>query len=80
MKRILSAFLAIVLVFNWMILPACAQTAVQEEKSLVSKKLENEMKSCISKIYGSENTEEIYANVYKLIEITTYGHPKYLTH
>ena len=79
MKRILSAFLAIVLVFNWMILPACAQTAIQEEKSLVSKKLENEMKSCISKIYGPENTEEIYANVYKLIEKTKSERPKYLT-
>lgn len=31
------------------------------------------------KIYGSENTEEIYANVYKLIEKTKSERPKYLT-
>ena len=71
MKRIISAFLALILVFNWMIMPVCAQNstekAASQENTLVSKKLENEMKSCISKIYGADKTDEIYANIYKLI-------------
>lgn len=52
------------------ILNKSTEELVTESEAIVPKKLEITMKSSIEKIYGKENTNEIYSKIFEIIENT----------
>lgn len=79
MHKKLSSLLCIaILLSNTNVFPAVAQTNMSTQKdvislfkksdnSFISRKLENDMKSAISSIYGKDNVDEIYPQIVSLI-------------
>ncbi len=77
--KILTLFLISAFGFNSLCLPVSAiniidnktaaaanETKVSQTEEIIPAKLEKEMKSAISKIYGAENTDKIYANIVEI--------------
>lgn len=77
-NKFIAGILASLLLMNTMIAvpvfaegiqSSAAETVVLQD-SLVPEKIEKEMRDAITRVYGSENTDEIYAKIVQIIEKT----------
>lgn len=73
-KKIISFLLTFIMLFNTVVTALAADTPdkIKEpeviEPLIIPTKLEENMKTAISKVYGTENTDTIYTHVLKIIE------------
>jgi len=77
-KKLASLIFAFILLSNYAIIPASANTNItlpkdklqafkKNDNSFISKKLENDMKSAIASIYGKDQVDEIYKQIVEII-------------
>lgn len=84
-NKIFATLLSAILLVNpFIIMPAFAQetenvsTQIEEQISppqIIPEQIEKELKDNIAKVYGNDKTEEIYSNIYKIIEETKKNRP-----
>lgn len=84
-NKIFATLLSAILLVNpFIIMPAIAQetenvsTQIEEQISppqIIPEQIEKELKDNIAKVYGNDKTEEIYSNIYKIIEETKKNRP-----
>lgn len=90
--KILTLFISLAFMVNYTCMPVLAINIISNKNTnsnvqattdktideIIPAKLEKEMKSAISKIYGAENTETIYANILKIAQKAKTERPVYL--
>ncbi len=83
LRCIVSLFLLVVVFVNYTGYSALAHTGSataknQHSEEIVPQKLEDEMKSAIAHIYGKDNVDAIYCNVFNIIKNAKVNRPKEL--
>ena len=84
MKKILSALLIYLLFFNVSafasqeVNPQCAEQNVADEVLVEKSKIKREIKEAIMKVYGKENADEIFSNVFLRAQKAIENRPKTL--
>ena len=83
LRCIVSLFLLVVVFVNYTGYSALAHTVSataknQYSEEIVPQKLEDEMKSAIAHIYGKDNVDAIYCNVFNIIKNAKVNRPKEL--
>ncbi len=86
-RRIIAAILTLLFIFNSSttafavdILPSKTANNVKAEsnEAIIPIKLEKEIKTSVAKVYGAENTEQIYANILKIAKSAKESRPSNL--
>ena len=82
MKKLIAGILTLLFIVNVtpagfaINAPAISQiTNKTEENTIISSKLEKEIKISLAKVYGAENVDEIYSNILKIAEDTKAKRP-----